>query len=335
MKEPEVAVLVINYNGKHFLKTCLKSLEKQTYKNYQVYIVDNASTDGSIEYVKQHFPRVKTIVFSENLGFAKAYNEATRMINADYAVFLNNDTKVDANWLSELVKSALEDESIVAVGCKILFYAQPGILQHAGAQLTLTGGGIDMGQYETDDGKYDKRRFVGAVCGAAMLVRKDEFLRLGGFDDDFFAYYEDTDFCWRAWLYGWKVIYVPTCVVYHKSGGSWGPLESPSRVFLAQRNQALSMIKNFELKNLFQGSILLLVYSGVKVLLFLRRKSYKSVFAMISASHWVLRNLRKVVHKRFVVQNSRVLSDKFLIDNGLIISLKESILEFLRLQRFR
>jgi len=335
MKEPEVAVLVINYNGKHFLKTCLESLEKQTYKNYQVYIVDNASTDGSMEYVRQHFSWVKSIVFSENLGFAKAYNEATRMIKADYAVFLNNDTKLDANWLSELVKSALEDESVIAVGCKILFYAQPGILQHAGAQITLTGGGIDVGQYEPDNGRYDKRRFVGAVCGAAMLVRKDDFLKLGGFDDDFFAYYEDTDFCWRAWLYGCKVLYVPTSVVYHKFGGSWGPLESPSRVFLAQRNQALSMIKNFELKTLFQGSTLLLAYSGVKVLLFLRHKSYKSVFAMISACHWVLRNLRKFVHKRFVVQNSRVLSDKFLIDNGLIISLKESILEFLRLQKFR
>lgn len=335
MQEPEVAVLVINYNGKHFLKACLESLEKQVYKNYQVYIVDNASTDGSIEYVKQHFPWVKTIVFSENLGFAKAYNEATRMINADYAVFLNNDTKVDANWLSELVKGALKDESVVAVGSKILFYAQPGILQHAGAQLALTGGGIDMGQYEPDDGKYDKRRFVGAVCGAAMLVRKDKFLSLGGFDDDFFAYFEDTDFCWRAWLHGYKVIYVPTSVVYHKFGGSWGPLESPRRIFLAQKNQAMSIIKNFELKNLVQGLILLLAYSGVKALVFLRHKSYRSVFAMISASHWILQNLRKMVYKRFVVQNSRVLSDKFLIDKGLIIGLKESILEFLRLQRFR
>jgi hypothetical protein len=335
MQEPKVAVLVINYNGKHFLKACLESLEKQTYKNYEVYIVDNASTDGSIEYVKQHFPWVKTIVFSENLGFAKAYNEATRIVNADYAVFLNNDTKVDANWLSELVKGALEDESVVAVGSKILFYAQPGILQHAGAQLALTGGGIDVGQYEKDDGKYDKRRLVGAVCGAAMLVRKDGFLKLGGFDDDFFAYFEDTDFCWRVWLHGYKVIYVPTSVVYHKFGGSWGPLESPRRIFLAQKNQAMSMIKNFELRNLVQGLILLLVYSGVKTLVFLRHKSYRSVFAMISASHWVLQNLRKVVYKRFVVQNSRVLSDKFLIDNGLIIGLKESILEFLRLQRFR
>ena len=335
MQEPKVAVLVINYNGKHFLKACLESLEKQTYKNYEVYIVDNASTDGSIEYVKQHFPWVKTIVFSENLGFAKAYNEATRIVNADYAVFLNNDTKVDANWLSELVKGALEDESVVAVGSKILFYAQPGILQHAGAQLALTGGGIDVGQYEKDDGKYDKRRFVGAVCGAAMLVRKDRFLSLGGFDDDFFAYFEDTDFCWRVWLHGYKVIYVPTSVVYHKFGGSWGPLESPRRIFLAQKNQAMSMIKNFELRNLVQGLILLLVYSGVKTLVFLRHKSYRSVFAMISASHLVLQNLRKVVCKRFVVQNSRVVSDKFLIDKGLIIGLKESILEFLRLQRFR
>jgi hypothetical protein len=335
MKEPEVAVLVINYNGKHFLKACLESLEKQTYKNYQVYIVDNASADGSIEYVKQHFPWVKTIVFSENLGFAKAYNEATRMINADYAVFLNNDTKVDSDWLSELVKSALDDESVVAVGSKILFYARPDILQHAGAKITPTGGGMDIGQCESDDEKYNKRGFVGAVCGAAMLVRKDEFLRLGGFDDDFFAYFEDTDFCWRAWLHGYKVIYVPTSVVYHKFGGSWGPLESPRRIFLAQKNQAMSMIKNFELKNLVQGLILLLAYSGVKALVFLRHKSYRSVFAMISASHWVLQNLRKVVYKRFVVQNSRILSDKSLKDKGLITGLKESILEFLRLQRLR
>jgi len=335
MKEPQVAILVINYNGKHFLKTCLESIEKQTYRNYQVYVVDNASTDGSIEYVKQNFPWVKTIVFGENIGFSKAYNEATRMIETDYAVFLNNDTKVDSDWLSELVKSAFDDELVVAVGSKILFYVRPDILQHAGAKITPTGGGIDIGQYEPDDEKYNKRRFVGAVCGGSMLVRKDEFLRLGGFDDDFFAYFEDTDFCWRAWLHGFKVIYAPKSVVYHKSGGSWGPLESPQRVFLAQRNQVMSMVKNFELKNLAQGLILLLTHSGVKTLLFLRHRSYKSVFAMIRGSQWVVRNLRKVLHKRFLVQDSRILSDNFLKENGFITSLKESILEFLRLQRFR
>jgi hypothetical protein len=333
MKEPEVAVLVINYNGKHFLKACLESLEKQTYKNYQVYIVDNASADGSIEYVKQHFPWVKTIVFSENLGFAKAYNEATRMINADYAVFLNNDTKVDANWLSELVKSALEDESVVVVGSKILFYDRPNILQHAGAKITPIGGGVDVGQYELDEEKYNKREFAGAVCGAAMLVRKYEFLKLGGFDDDLFAYFEDTDFCWRAWLHGFKVIYVPTAVVYHIFGGSWGPRNNPNRLFLGQRNRLIGMIKNLELKNLCEAIPISLSYDVLRSLILIGRRNARGFFALVKANFWVMINLRKILMKRRIVQSYKKIPDRYLKEKSLMATFKEAIHEYLRLSK--
>ena len=328
MQEPEVAVLVINYNGKHFLKVCLGSLEKQTYRNYQVYVVDNASTDGSIEYVKQHFPWVKIIVFSENLGFAKAYNEATRMINADYAVFLNNDTKVDANWLSELVKSALEDESIVVVGSKILFYDRPNILQHAGAKITPIGGGFDMGLYAQDCERFNVKKYVGAACGAAMLVRKDLFLKIRGFDEDFFAYFEDTDFCWRAWLHGFKVIYVPTAIVYHKFGGSWGPRNNPNRLFLGQRNRLISMIKNLEFKNLCKAIPISLSYDVLRSLILIARRNIQGFFGMVKANFWIIINSKKIVVKRRIVQSYKRISDTYLKENGLMATLKECIEEF-------
>ena len=333
MQEPEVAVLVINYNGKHFLKVCLGSLEKQTYRNYQVYIVDNASTDGSIEYVKQHFPWVKIIVFSENLGFAKAYNEATSMINADYAVFLNNDTKVDANWLSELVKSALEDESVVVVGSKILFYDRPNILQHAGAKITPIGGGVDVGQYEVDVEKYNKRGFAGAVCGAAMLVRKDEFLKLGGFDDDLFAYFEDIDFCWRVWLQGFKVTYVPSAVVFHRFGGSWGPRKNPNRLFLGQRNRLMNIIKNLEFKNLCKAIPISLGYDVLHSLILLVHRNIQGFFAIGRANLWVVLNLRKMMVKRRIVQSYRKISDRYLKEKSLMATFKEAIHEYLRLSK--
>jgi hypothetical protein len=329
-KKLKVAVLVINYNGKHYLRECLESLKNQTYKDYDVYVVDNGSVDISVEYVKGHFPWVKIIAFRENLGFAKAYNEAIKKVDADLVALLNNDTRVDRKWLQELVNAILEDGLIAAVGSKILLYDNPQLLNHAGAKITPIGGGFDIGLYRQDASEYNIKKPVGAVCGAAMLVKKDVFLEMGGFDDDFFAYFEDTDFCWRAWLYGYKVIYVPTSVVYHKFGGSWGH-SSPEKVFLGEKNRLSSMIKNAEWINLISGLFLTIFFNIIRIMFYSRNRAPNMVLSIIRADLWILKNIRKIMNKRILQKKRVVKRDHTLFELGIIASVRESIREFFRL----
>jgi len=329
----KVAVLVINYNGKHYLRECLESLKNQTHSDYDAYVVDNGSVDGSVEYVEGHFPWVKIIAFKENLGFAKAYNEAIKSVDADLVALLNNDTRVDRKWLQELVNAILEDELIAAVGSKILLYDSPRQLNHAGAKITPIGGGFDIGLYDEDCERFNVKKFVGATCGAAMLVRKDLFLKIGGFDDDFFAYFEDTDFCWRAWLCGFKIIYVPDSIIYHKLGGSWGPRKSLVKMFLGEKNRLSTVIKNFEVKNVVRALIISVVYNLTRFFILLKFKHHRGVIAIIKANYWVLRNFKKIMDKRRIVQKHRKVSDVFLEKTGFLTTLREGFFEFNRLNR--
>jgi len=330
---PKVAVLVLNYNGKRHLKTCLESLRRQTYKNYDVYIADNGSTDGSVEYVQEHFSWVKVIdLKKKNLGFAKSYNEAIKRVDADFVALLNNDTKADENWLKELVNEIIGDGSIIAVGSKLLLYDYPHLINHAGAKITPIGGGIDIGLYEQDEEKYNIKRAVGAVCGAAMLVRKNLFLKVGGFDEDYFAYFEDTDFCWRAWIYGFCTVYVPSSIIYHKMGGTFGTRGNPTRLFYGERNRQVSMIKNFGLINLFNFLLISVGYFGIQAFLLAYDKNMQGLLALVKANFCFTRNLRFAFKKRNLIQRSRKFPDSLLKEKDLMASLRECLLWFVKME---
>jgi GT2 family glycosyltransferase len=255
-KKLSVSVLVLNYCGKGYLRECLESLKNQTFSEYTVYVVDNGSTDNSVEYVHKYFPWVRIIAFRENLGFTKAYNEAIKMVDTNFVALLNNDTRVDRRWLQELMNAILEDELIAVTGSKILLYDNPDLVNHAGAKITPMGGGFDIGFFAKDGKQYNVKKYVGVVCGAAMLVRKQIWVKIGGFDDDYFSYFEDVDLCWRLWLNGYKVLYVPASIVYHKFGGSWGRISSPKRLYLGHLNKLRNMFKNLELSNLAKGIVI-------------------------------------------------------------------------------
>jgi GT2 family glycosyltransferase len=326
---PKVAVLVLNYNGKHHLFECFSSLKEQTYKNYDVYLLDNRSVDGSVEYTKRIFPWVKIISFKDNLGFSKAYNQAIKSIDMGFVAILNNDTRVDRNWLQELVNSILEDNLIAAVGSKLLLMDRPYLLHNAGSKITPVGSGFDIGLYEKDSEKYNVKKEVGAVCGAAMLVRKDVFLRIGGFDEDFFAYFEDVDFCWRAWIFGYKVLYVPTSVVYHKLGGSFGSL-SRETAFLCERNRLFTILKNFERLNLLKALLLSVPYNLAKIIPYNCKVQEKNrlFIIILKANLYVLRNIRIPLGKRRVINKNRVVNDKILYKRNIIASIRQGLQEF-------
>jgi GT2 family glycosyltransferase len=173
--QSKVAVLVLNFNGKRHLSKCFSSLKEQVYGDFQVYLVDNCSTDGSVEYTKHNYAFVKIIQFRKNLGFAKAYNEAIKMVETDFVVLLNNDTCVDKYWLAELMDSVMEDKTIAAVGSKLLLMDRPDFLHNAGAKITPIGSGFDIGFGEKDSKQYNVKKEVGAVCGGSMLVPKKFF----------------------------------------------------------------------------------------------------------------------------------------------------------------
>jgi len=334
LKPPAVAVAVLNFNGKHYLKDCLASLAQQSYGNYSVYVIDNGSTDASVDFVKKEFPWVRIIAFDRNYGFAEAYNRAIEMLQFDFVALLNNDVAVDSGWLEKLVEEILKDENIAACGSKILLYRDRGRLNHAGGKFTLIGGGYDMGLCEKDSEEYNRGGYVGCVCGAAMLVRRDAFIRLGGFDRDFFAYFEDTDFCWRAWLYGFRVVYVPSSIVYHKFGGSWGSVYGGYRVYLGERNRLLTVFKNFEAIRLLRAMILSAFFVSVRLVGAVRRGRVDNVSAVLKADLWLPLNLRKVLVKRALVQGRKKVSNATLERLGFIAGLMEAFREFRRFKGF-
>jgi len=327
----KVAVAVLNYNGKHHLKRCFETLMKQSYTNYDVYMIDNGSSDGSIDYVRENFPWVKILALKRNYGFAEAYNKAVKILdNYEYIAFLNNDVEVDENWLLELIKTFLNDKNknIVAVGSKILLYDQRNVINHAGGKITIIGAGIDIGLFEEDKNITSSPIETGFTCGGAMCVRRDLFLKLGGFDPDYFIFFEDVDFCWRAWLLGYKVLHVPTSIVYHKYGGTVGRRLSFERLRLTQRNRLMTMLKNVEISMLWEAILISFLYDFFRMIDFLKCKRLKEVFIISSAYWWIIKNIRKILKKRKIVQRQRVISTKYLCARGLIASLSEGLIEY-------
>ncbi len=249
-KFPSVAIVILNWNGKHYLQQFLSSVISSTYPNYKIVVADNASTDGSVEFLRHEFPEVDVILFKENFGFAKGYNEALKEINSDYYAILNSDVEVTANWLEPIVDLLEMSELNAACQPKILSYNSKTKFEYAGA----SGGWLDQYGYpfargrifdycEEDNGQYDNTDEVFWASGAALIIKSKVFHQLHGFDELFFAHQEEVDFCWRIQLAGKKVFCCPQSVVYHVGGGTL-PQGSTRKVYLNFRNNHIMMAKN-------------------------------------------------------------------------------------------
>jgi O-antigen biosynthesis protein len=241
----KVSIIIPNYNGQKYLGECIDSLHRLDFPRdqYEIIVVDNASTDNSRDFVLSVYPDVVLIQAQENQGFAGGCNLGIRTSRGEYLVLLNNDTVVDANWLKELVAVADKDKDTSIVGSKLLFKNSPTEIQNAMSYLTDRGDGGDMGSHQFDEGQYDTTRETMAVCGASMLIKRKLIEEIGALDEDFLAYYEDMDLCYRARLYGRKIVFAPRSVVYHvhaATSGEW----SPFFTFLVFRNKLLMHLKN-------------------------------------------------------------------------------------------
>lgn len=325
----------MNWNGKQHIERCLSSLEKMNYPcdRYEVLFVDNCSTDGSVDFVKTKFPWVNVVIFEKNYGFAEANNLSLKYTVGDYLVFLNNDTEVTVDWLLKLVNASKTHMSPICCS-KTLFLSNPEIVHYSGAKFVINGRGSSTAFFRKNSSILNTDFYTGYPCATSMLIKRDIFVKLGGFDPDYFACLDDTDLGWRAWLLGYSVLCCPSSVVYHAVGGTTGMARMSSmRAFQGTKNALMNILKNLEFKNIAKGIAVAIVYDYIEFLLLLKRKDNRYAINKVKGYLWVLKNLRKIIRKRRVIQKKRRVSDKWLCDNGFMSSLSEAIHEYLRLSK--
>ncbi|MFW5942993.1 MAG: glycosyltransferase family 2 protein, partial [Chloroflexota bacterium] len=224
---PSVTLIILNWNARRLLARCLPSLLAQTYDDYRVVLVDNASTDDSLAFVRREFPQVQIIENERNRGFSAGNNAALRRLQSDVAVLVNPDLIASAEWLRELVAGLTGEERIGIAGGK-LFYPGGRRLQHAGGLIRFPLAMPDyLGRDEPDEGQYDQLRDVEYVVGAGLAVRREVLQRIGLLDEGFFLYFEDADLCFRARRAGYRVVYAPRAEAVHEESALTGK-ESPA-----------------------------------------------------------------------------------------------------------
>ena len=244
---PETSVVVLNHNGIEHLDLCFDSLLQLNYPQdkLELILVDNASTDGSVDHTKIRFPEVQIIENSRNLGFGRANNMGAKLARSEYVAFLNNDTRVDQNWLHQMVKPFFRSKDVACSGSRILSWDgktidfDGGLMNFHGFAFQDSYG---LGYYE-DDG--DERPTI-FVCGASMLVDREVFLDVGGFDEDFEYFFEDSEFCLRLWALGYEVIFVPKAITYHRHGATTKRFPGEKLIRLFERNALYTLIKDYE-----------------------------------------------------------------------------------------
>jgi len=299
--DPKVSVIIVNWNGKVYLKDCLTSVLSQTYPNYEVILVDNGSTDGSVSLIKESFPEIRLIRLDRNYGFAKANNigieEALEDKLTEYVALLNNDAYVDRRWLEELVTCAEKSENVGMVASKILF-AGLNTINSVGTIVLKDGSAAHLGGKETDRGQYDLIKETFAPCAAAALYARRMLEDIGSFDEDFFAYMEDVDLGWRARLAGWKCTLAPNARAYHKHSAT-SKKHSEFKIYQIERNRVYLVMYTFRESVRTEVSR---YFENVPISRIMR--------ALLKAWFDALLSLKKCVRKRKIIQSRKRVSTK-------------------------
>ena len=294
----KVSVVILNWNGRRYLEDCLTSLQAQTYTDFEVILVDNGSTDGSVEWVAERFPQVRVIRNETNVGFAAGNNQAIRASQAEFVVTLNNDTHVEPGWLAALVAAVEDDPTVGMCASKMLFADRPGVINSTGINLDPAGIAWDRRGGDLDDERESEPVEVFGPCAGAALYRRAMLDQIGLFDEDFFAYLEDVDLAWRARLAGWRCLYVPSARVYHVHSAT-GVEGSPFKSRLLGRNKVWTIAKNYPMGRLACYLPLILLYDLAAVLYALIvRRDISSLQGRLEG----LRRLPDIWRKRRAVQ---------------------------------
>ena len=296
----EASIVIINYNGLSYLEELFSSIQKQTLKPREILLVDNASSDKSVEFIKNSYPETRIIRLSKNLGFAAAANAGLKESSCEAAALVNTDIRLDENWLENLLASLAAEEKIAAVAAKIMLYDQPRLLNGVGGGMNRLGYTWDIGMFEEDIGQYDSPSEVIFAPASAALFRKSAVLGSGGFDESFFMYHEDVDLGWRLWLLGYRIVTCPKAIAHHHFGGSTKASRSMLwRELLGERNDMTSLLKNYEPLH---------ALSALAEMMSLKQKpSRKS--GQLKNLLWNLMKLPSTLKKRRYIQKHRKLTD--------------------------
>lgn len=298
-----VTVLVLNFNGRKYLKDCLNSLLATDYPNLKIIVIDNGSVDGSAEFIRANYPNVKVIKHDHNYGYARAYNLVIDAIQSEYIALLNNDILVEPSWLKELVAHA-DNYDVVAVTPKMKFFHDKTRINAAGGNCDLYGVGWNRGNGEVDMGQYDSVQEVFYGNGGALLIKKRAWREVGPFDERYFIYGEDLDWCWRARLKGYKIIYVPYAEVRHQWRGS-----GVQMVYLLERHWLSTVLKNYSLKTLIPLIPKYLALKALKAIWLIARAELHEKLTVLKGILWNLSNLRETWKKRIQIQMLRTATD--------------------------
>ncbi|MBN1995804.1 MAG: glycosyltransferase family 2 protein [Anaerolineae bacterium] len=259
----QVALVITNWNGRHYLEACLGSIFTQEIRDFVVFVVDNASTDDSVEWVQTHYPQVRLIQNEANLGLCVSNNRGILATKAEFVAILNNDTEFEPDWLARLVQAIRADPQIGMCACKMLLTDRRDMIESAGIVVDKAGiaWGLESGR---PDRLAEPITPVFGACGGAALYRRSMLLEIGLFDEDFFVYLEDADVAWRGQWAGWKCVYVPQAIAYHAHSATIKE-GSPFKTRLLGRNKIWLICKNYPLPHLIWYSPLILLYELMSI----------------------------------------------------------------------
>ena len=317
VKSFKVTVIVLNFNGKHFLQQCLDSVSKQSYGRVDLMVVDNASEDNSVEFVRDNFPHTYVVRNSTNLGFAEGNNVGIRLAlarGADFVLLLNNDTVLDPAAIEAMISLAASEPSAGIVGSLVRDLEDRQMNVELGLDCDIIGFPLNMIDRQIQ--KDVTSPFY--VSGCAMMVKREVFQRIGLLDSSYFMFAEDLDFCWRARLAGYAVYATRSSIVYHKSGGTTpgGALRGRThqttqrRMYLSRRNTLKTLLKNYGFQSLLFTLPLSVLFELVTAATALALRQPKISKACVEALTWNLKNMPDTVQARIQVQAMRRISDR-------------------------
>ncbi|HLB60946.1 MAG TPA: glycosyltransferase family 2 protein [Patescibacteria group bacterium] len=304
MKKPLVSVIIVNWNGKQFLKECLDSLMGGTYKDIEILLVDNASTDSSVVMVKRHYPSVTIIQNETNAGVAEGYDIGYKYSKGSAILLLNSDTILEDDVISGLVNVLYSNNRYGAVQPKMILQSEKDRIDSVGSFFLPTGNLYHFGREKNpNDPKYNVQREIFSTKGACMLIRREVLERTGLFDKNFFAYYEDTDLCIRIWMSGYKIIYTPSVKMYHKGGGGGKQIMRSYILFHAHKNRIYTYLKNFSGKYILKTLPVTLLLYQVLFVGYLLTGKFSYAGAVQRGILWNILHVRQTLKKRKHIQS--------------------------------
>lgn len=293
-REKQVTIVIPNYNGLSFMEMCFASLKKQTSKEFTVLVVDNGSTDGSVEWLKER--EIPSIFLEKNTGFSGAVNVGIRAAKTPFVILLNNDIEADARYVEKMLAAIQRSEKIFAVSSKMIQLHHRELMDDAGDLYTLLGWAVQRGVGQPST-SYTRPCRVFSACAGAAIYRREVFKEIGLFDELHFAYLEDLDVGYRAKIAGYDIVYCPDAVVYHVGSGTSGSKYNAFKVRLAARNSIYLNYKNMPLLQLLLNLSGLILGMCIKYLFFVKKGFGKEYLEGIAEGLRTAKKCRKVPYK--------------------------------------